>query len=372
MTQEEFVRLCSEGTYDQVQAAIDSGIDPNVQPIIEGIPTPAMFIAASSRNYGAIRALVENGVDCTEGFIASVVGGKRDVAHFLVDLGGDINAHDASGTTPLLTAVMMNRADIVEWLVDLGADVDVKSAGGYNALTYAAMMEAQPGEKGVLPRKVSPELIKFLVECGSDCWDAMLIAIKAECESFARTVFEAGADPEEADEDWRNYLMYSVMTGGGLLRTLLECGADPNLPDQDGRTPLLLAALNSDSSPEIVDILLEFDADADLPDLEGMTPLMGAVISACKNPNIILPMLIRTGAFRAEGWESWFAFIALSTAARRECSLYKIRKIIEHSADINAVDAKGMNAIMYALMNGDDEAADILAEAGAAINFELD
>ena len=88
-------------------------------------------------------------------------------------------------------------------------------------------------------------------------------------------------------------------------------------------------------------------------------------------PSLLIPALIRTGGVRAKGWKQWSAFLSLYTVAKRELQLDMIRMLIKEGADVNATDKKGMNALMYALMDGDDEAADILAEAGATINFDL-
>ncbi len=155
------------------------------------------------------------------------------------------------------------------------------------------------------------------------------------------------------------------------MRTLLEHGAKPDTPDNKGRTPLMIAAIDEEAEPEVMDTLLEFGADINARDNRGITPLMWAAVNADKEPNALIPALIRTGGFMAEGWKLWSAFLCLAAAAKREIQLDTIRRLIQRGADVNAVDNRGMNAIMYSLMNGDDEAADILADAGAQINFDM-
>ena len=372
MTQEEFIELCAEGNYNQICEAIRSGIDPNMPAVIKGNHAPAMFIAASAGNTDAVKALAEYGVDCSDGFIASVVGNHMDIAKFLIDCGGDINAQDSSGTTPLLTSVTMNKPDILEQLIALGADVNAKTSGGHNVLTFAAMMTARiSDDNSILPKELNPEIIRLLVQNGADCHNAMIIAIKTGCDDFARIALEAGADPNIYDENGRSLVMYSVMTGGGILRTLLEHGAKPDSPDDKGRTPLMIAAIDDESEPEIIDTLLEFGADINARDNKGITPLMWAVVSADSEPDMVFPALIRTGGFMAEGWKLWSAFLFLAAAAKMEIQLDTIRRLIQKGADVNARDKRGMNAMMYALMNSDDAAADILADAGAQINFDM-
>ena len=249
-------------------------------------------------------------------------------------------------------------------------DINALDGNGHNALTYAAIMAAQP-EGSNIPHYIDPQVIALLVEKGADYQEAVMIAIRTGCDSFADVVFSAGADPNFADDTGRTFLMYSVMMGGSILQTLLRHGANPNIPDSKGRTPLMIAAIDEETDPEVMDILLEFGADIDLHDNKGLTALMWAVVSADKNPNAVMPALIRTGALRAEGWEEWCASIVLYTAAKREIQLDRVRQLIRAGADVNALDNNGMNAIMYALVQGDDETADILSDAGATINFDI-
>ena len=283
----------------------------------------------------------------------------------------DINAMHRDGATQLIIAVMMNRADLVEELIGLGEDVNVKSGSGHNALAYAAMKEAKSMKGGITVSSCNPEIITLLVRAGADYSEAMMVAINTGCDSFAKTAIEAGIDVNITDEENRSFVMYSVMSGGGILRTLLEGGADPDVPDKKGRTPLMIAAIDDEADPQVMDTLLEFGADVNKPDRKGITPLMWAVINADKTPDPVMPALIRTGGLRAEGWQTWCALLVLHSAAKRELQLDTVRRLIREGADVNAVDKRGMNAMMYALMNGDDEAADILAEAGAAINFDM-
>ena len=372
MTQEEFIKLCAHGDYVEITDTIlDEHIDVNKPAIINGIPAYPMFIAASSGNLEAVEVLAEFEADCADGFIAGTVAGNVDVLKVLIMSRGDINALDRGGSNALITAVTMNDADMVDTLVELGADVNVKSGGGSTALTLAAMMAAEREGDSVMPRTVNPRIIATLIKNGAEYGDAMFIAMKTESEDFAEAVFSAGVDPNLPDDKGRTLLMYSVMNGGGLLRTLLKHGADPNTTDQFGRTPLMIAVIDDETDSAVIDTLLEFGADINARDQKGITALMWAVVSADKNPNVVMPALIRTGGLRAEGWELWCAFLALYAAAKREIQLDRVRQLIRAGADVNALDNSGMNAIMYALVQGDDTTADILSDAGATINFDI-
>ena len=367
MTQEEFIKLCAEGNYTQISEAIRSGINPNIPANINGIQAPAMFIASSSGNKDAIKALTEHGVDTSDGFTASVVSQNIDTTKYLIECGGDINKLDSSGHNALLTSVTMNKPEILEKLISLGADVNAKSEAGHNALTYAAMMSSSENHE-----EINPEIVKLLMKNKSEYWNAMILAIKSNNENFARLIIDSGADLNITDENNRSLVMYSVMTGGGVLRMLLENGADPNIHDENSRTPLMIAAIDYELEPGVIDTLLEFGAKIDDYDEKGFTALIWAVAGVDREPQLLMPAFIRTGGMMAEGWEKWCAFISLYTAAKHELQIDIVRHLVNKGADVNKTDKRGMNALMYALVNGDDESADILSDAGAKINFVIE
>lgn len=368
------MELCAEGSYESVIQAIDSGIDPNEPAIINGTPARAMFVAASSENCGAMRALIERGAEMGEGFVASVICNKMYVAEYLRDWGGDINALDSSGMNALITAATMKRPEIVEELLYLDADPNAKSHRGYTALTYIALMMVNEQQKAG-EYTSDPDMTKIasmLLEYGADYLEAMMISIKENMVNIIELLDECGKDLNFQDADGRSLVMLSVMSDSGfILDYLLLFGADPDLPDNMGRTPLMIAAIDEEAEPSIIETLLEYGADINARDNRGITPLMWSVVGADKTPSELLPALIRTGGLRAEGWKQWLAFISLYNAAKRELELEMIRRLIREGADVNAVDKRGLSAIMYALLDGDDEVADILAEAGAKINFDM-
>ena len=439
MKQKEFLQLCTNGSWQEIESAIEAGADVNKRAYIYGAKVPPMFVAVMEENYDAIEVLMNHGAHEGDGLTAAVIKGKRKLIKFLVDCGADIDSSDANGYTPLFLAVTANKPRVVKWLIDFGADVNIKTDARYTPLTYTALMQIQvPHIRN--KRNISPEIIELLMKAGAVYDEAMIIAVKsgnipfvdllirngadinrkcwfeveqtplaaamfagedginaemvkflaengadlseifaldentftnainlsitAERPDVAEILLSHGANPNYRDLSGRTSLVYAVVTSEEILRLLLLYGADPNIPDNNKRTPLMLAALDVGTEPGIMEALIEYGADINAQDEDGMTALLWVVGGRDRSPGLMIASLIRTGGIRAEGSKSWFALVATYAALKREAQLDSIRLLVKHGADINITDNKGMNAMMCAMMGSDDEAAEILSEAG--------
>ncbi len=82
----------------------------------------------------------------------------RDIVHFLVEQGGNLESTDADGRTPLLIAVGQGNHRLVGYLIQLGADVDARDAQGVSALQIARMKNLQQIEQRLLRYGANGEL----------------------------------------------------------------------------------------------------------------------------------------------------------------------------------------------------------------------
>ncbi len=337
----------------------------------------------------------------------AVTANKQRMVKWLIECGADVNMKSNAGYAPLTYVVLMQAVadstngrhrkvnpEIVNLLMRAGADYDeamiiaVKS-GNIKFLELmlqnGADINRQCGDKWnhqsplaaaifTGEREISAEMVEFLASNGADVNEvfelgedtlttALNVSITMNRPDIADVLLSHGADPDFRDRTGRTPLVYSVLTGEEILRVLLKHGADPDIPDKEGRTPLMLAALDVGTEPGISEALIEYGANVNAQDNDGMTALLWTVAGKDRTPGFLMSALMRTGGLRAEGWETWFMLAVVYIALKREAQLDSIRLLLLHGADINLSDNKGMNAMMCAMMNFDDEAVEILEEA---------
>jgi len=121
-----------------------------------------------------------------------------------------VNEADASGTTPLMTAVLYNHREALDELLKEGAEVELKDAGGYSALRHGI----HHGEH--------EHRIQFI--------DVLL---------------EAKASPNSYDLTTTSMLTHAAGKGHTkIMERLLKAGADINVGGGSGYTALKRAALH--------------------------------------------------------------------------------------------------------------------------------
>lgn len=362
MTQKEFLVLCTNGSREEIESAIASGVDVNRRAYIYGAKVPPIFVAVMEENLDAIRVLMEHGAFEGDGFTAAVVKGKRKLIKALIDCGGDVNLSDTNGHNPLMLAVMANKARVVKWLIDFGADVNYRTEGGYTALTYTVLMQVK-GIKVRGRRRLNPEIITRLIKAGAEYDEAMIIAVKSGNIPFLELALQNGADINRrcwfegeqtplaaamfTGEKPISAEMVKFLTDNGadvneifslspeistnalnlsitadrpdIAEILLSHGADPNYRDPTGRTSLVYAVVTDE---EIVKLLLEHGADPNTTDKNERTPLMLAALDVGTEPGIM-------------------------------------EALISHGADINAQDEDGMTALLW-VVGGKDRSPSLM------------
>ncbi|MBV9851411.1 MAG: ankyrin repeat domain-containing protein [Armatimonadetes bacterium] len=159
----------------------------------------------------------------------------------------DVDARDEQGNTALILAAKAKQREAVSALLSHGADVNAMSDKGSTAISWAA----DRGDAGTLKILLEPGGDPNLRKLGDYYNDMPALHLAAERDST------------------------------DCVQLLLDYGAEIDLRDtQLGRTALL-AALDTDISPNAAALLIRRGADVNARDKHGFTPLKEAITYDC-------------------------------------------------------------------------------------------
>ncbi len=216
---------------------------------------------------------------------------SAEAAHVLLAAGADVNAADAAGYTPLMTADGCNAA-LIRLLLQSGADANACNASG-SVLTH-------------LSRR-SNETELLLCAAGAryraDIADDVYHAIHDPCTARLQQLIEYHPDIIHRVDAGTGYtpLLEAAWSGNTeALRILLNAGAAAAIDYRDAEegvsalhASVIACRDSATAKPENVTALLAAGADANLTDRDGWTPL-----HSCAHYHLpqIIPLLLKAGA----------------------------------------------------------------------------
>ncbi|CAH3176235.1 unnamed protein product [Porites evermanni] len=176
---------------------------------------------------------------CTALFIAATCG-NVETLRFLVENGGDVNAADDLGLTPLMAAVKNQFLDAVIFLIDQGADVNLQDSSGLTALHYATEVSFDPSSCLIVKQLINGGANINAVTKNDKCTPLMLASSRFCDEETVTLLIEQGAYVDLQDQKG-NTALHNVVRRKSeeMVGTLLNAGAS-NLCNSQGMTPLLL------------------------------------------------------------------------------------------------------------------------------------
>ncbi|XP_035684009.1 L-asparaginase-like isoform X3 [Branchiostoma floridae] len=185
---------------------------------------------------------------------AAAKNGDNSTLQALIQQGGNMDAKDYDGRTPLHIACSHGHADTVEFLLKNGASVYQRDAAGHTCLRDAIKFRNFP-------------IIKLLVKTGANLSNHITpIRIGIElCSAAAhndidglRSWILAGADPNQPDYSSRTALHVAVGEGHvEAVKYLMDHGAIPTLQDPHGTTAVIEARIR-----DHMDLIPLLDKDA--------------------------------------------------------------------------------------------------------------
>ena len=349
--------------------------------------------AASNGSGAMVELLLKSGADANstlpEGDTVLMLAAKTgmpDAVKSLLDHGAKVNAkEDWHGETALMLAAGENHAAVLKLLIERGADVNatathieipdmkkgpgqvfsVYPAGGLTALMEAARNNCYEAAQALLDGKANPnvkspqklsaamiailnghwDLAKLLIDRGSDVNDGSLpLAADVRNLDFLRPE-QGRLETATALDVIKDMLAKGVKVDStlpGPIPVLHNFGTNVKGPVDS--TALYRAAKASDVT--VMQLLIEKGADAKLKAKDETTALHAAV-------GIGAPNVMGDAALKAPPASQVIAALQI---------------LVDHGADVNAVDGSGMTPMHGAAQKGLDEVVQYLADHGAKLD----
>jgi ankyrin repeat protein len=334
ISDEDFLKLCGDGTAEEVEQAIKSGANMNA---VGDYGATVLHKAVFINGPDVVRVLLENGADvnATNEFGVSVLNyavqwtDDPEVVKVLLENGADVNRADDDGVTPLMNAQSIGDKKIIELLLARGAGTAAMNAKDFIELMWSGTADE----------------VERAIKDGAD------VNARNDGYTALHVALAEGASPE-------------------VVKILLENGADPNAANFgdgliEGNTPLHQACYNRENP--VIAMLL--DAGADINARNGThTPLMAAM----EFPSLekITLLLDRGADISARGYLGRTAFWDAATYGFDDefADLDVLRLLLDRGADINERDEEGKTVLMGAASYQPPETLAFLLERGLDIN----
>ncbi len=248
--------------------------------------------------------------------------GNPEIIRLLVDHGAQVNASNRSGATALMWAV--SRAENVKALLARGADANARARNGWSALIAAT-------------RYGKVDAMKILLAAGADTSSAQI-----RRELFAASFFSKNPNVRE------------VLSGAGVVATssdeITGTVLDWTRHDVATLSKLLTFGVppNEELSMPTVSLPTFFMAARD-----GQIDAMRAFVDKGVDP-------AQKGA---RGWTP-----LMFAASAQGANIGSLKFLLNHGADINAIDDDGRTALDWALTRGETDVAAFLRKAGGRTN----
>ena len=265
----------------------------------------------------------------------------------LITKGGDVNARDERGQTPLSIAIREKHVAGVELLLSKGADVNAKDDFGWTPLHFAT-------DRG------SEKLIKLLLVHGGNVNTTdrngetpLHLATELNRMDLIELLLATEANVNAQREDGFTPLLIAVSSGRkDLAERLITRGAEVNEKCKEGSTPLHIAIAKGQRA--LVELLIAEGADVNAKSNYGHTPLD---VAALRKRNDIVEWLTAEDANYSPH------------VAARLGLLEEINKLVKKGIDLNVKDTSGRTALHYAARQGHKEMVTVLLANDAEVNI---
>ena len=288
----------------------------------------------------------------------------------------------------------------VELVLHHGLDVNSPAKGNRTPLLWASL-------------RCSSEFVKTLIDLGAetnarreDKCTPLILATYWNNYMAAHLLTKIGADTDAQEVEGMAALHVASCRSASITQCLIESGCNVNLPSTTGRTPLHLAVQNKQK--HVVKMLLENDADVGKRDKQDRNDRVILVsgkdkgkpawhfVDVKKTLTGLFYKRVKSGSLDvahfgtvlASGWgtdppdskrEEIFKADSVNTVEIKDktalhiaCEIGDVAimdLLVEHGADINALDADGFTPLQLAAIRGNMKVVKRLVELKADANL---
>lgn len=356
------------GDVAAIRALVSGGVSVDTA---DSYGEPALHLAARLEKPASVKALLDLGADLalrgpTGTTVVHMVAAYPRTLPLLggiVARGADVNARDRYGQTPLMTAVLRGHVRGARALLALGADPRLRDDQGGTVVYHfvAGIYGFRAGE----PHAEQLALLRELIALGVD---------PNAPGPYRKTAVTVAAEKGLSD----------------VIEALRDAGGSISAPDAGGLTPLQTAAVHG-QRPEAMTLLasgvpLDFFSAVALgmeqkvkawlaadPGLANATlaPVKTSALSlAIRYGHAALVRLLLASGADPAARSLWTS--SLHSAIRHLPDPSILRLLIEHGANVDAIDGDMNTPLNFAVRDDRLELAALLLDAGAGPNAETE
>ncbi|MDR2797375.1 MAG: ankyrin repeat domain-containing protein [Treponema sp.] len=272
----------------------------------------------------------------------------------IIERGGNPEATNATGETPLFAAVKIDSPSTIRVLKSKGSLITTRDILGNSALHAAVRWNAP---------KAAEELIASGIDINGHALNGktpLHDAVRLGITPLETILIANKADLEVRDAEGNTPLMEAALAGGpsATVERLVNKGADPFIRNDRGDTPCHIAVITEQE--DLVKLLLRLGTSIHAKNSSGMTPFRNGLISSPKMVSLLLTK-DRIAVPDDDG------FSPLHIAIQDRAPKSTIQLIIDQGARVSAVDAEGRTPLRLTVDQNAWELAQLLIEKGSNI-----
>jgi len=333
------------GSTDQVELMLGQGVDVNLQRVQDD--ATALHVAAALGHGSVVELILQRGGDVhakavggKTPLVLAVSNGHADVVQLLLEHEADPNVATNDGMKPLHMAILGGYVEVIEVLLSHGVDIANVSSG-----PPPLHVAATRGEIAIIELFIKHGVdVNMKTELG---FTPLHWAAEQGKKQAVQMLLENGAEIDAESEEYHWTPLGRAVFGGHveMVKILIEKGANVDHKTTSNMTPLYQASLNRGTAmtngngpaaarfADMIALLLENGADANVTcdDVNKTTPLLRAA---------------QLGDIRVAEW------------------------LLEKEVDVDALDAQGISALLWAVGFKHVKMVELLLAKGADINIK--